>query len=132
MNGTLSGSQEKIEQPPNEKPYSYFVFGGADKTTGAPRVMDCEEYLDYIAAIPLDGRKVIEKDGSPVVPDFAIKTNPKIAWARIMRGRSISYGHFIAKYVPSWKSFAINTGKKRSNQGRRKRRFEYVWRAYSK
>lgn len=121
-----------MEKPPTENPFSYFTFGEGEKKIDTPRVIDCEEYLDYISAIPLDGRKIIEKDGSPVVPDFAIKTNPKIAWARIMRGRSISYGHFIARHVPSWKSFAVKTGQKRSNQGRRKRRFEYVWRSYSK
>jgi len=115
---------------PEKNPYEYFVFGNEKKIT--PRVIDCEEYLDYISAVQGEGRKIIEKDGSPVVPDFSIKTNPNIAWARIMRGQSISYGHFIARHVPAWRDFAVRTGKKRSNQGRRKRRFEYVWRAYAK
>lgn len=119
-----------MEQPPQKNPYAYFSFSDNDKIV--PRVIDCEEYLDYIDKVQGDARKIMEKDGSPIVPDFAIKTNPKLAWARIMRGRSISYGHFIARHVPSWKSFAVKTGQKRSNQGRRKRRFEFAWRAYSK
>lgn len=114
-----------MEKHAEKNPYAYLTVR---QDMIQPKIIDCEDYLDYISAVQGEGRKIMEKDGTPVVPDYAIKTNPDIAWARIMRGRPISFGHIIAKYVPQWKSHAIRTGKKRGAQGRRKERsvFRYL------